>query len=225
MLNPHRLRRLRQPRHRRCRRRHRLPPPQPQAARTERTACRIYAIFICCVPYCPHFDCRPIHPDSPGKNAMNRVRINVAVVPTAVADLRVKALAEHARARAGIAGIGRSVVVPPKPCRSHTNHPVASSFAASDCATEEEWRAQVTHSDVRLQWDPDHDPTGRPIERRAIQLGLRGRTLERFGREVLLSVEDITPFVAEQREKATGDFQGLIVPAEASYIPGDSSAG
>ncbi|ANJ75842.1 DUF4291 domain-containing protein [Ralstonia insidiosa] len=102
---------------------------------------------------------------------------------------------------------------------------VASSFAASDCATEEEWRAQVTHSDVRLQWDPDHDPTGRPIERRAIQLGLRGRTLERFGREVLLSVEDITPFVAEQREKATGDFQGLIVPAEASYIPGDSSAG
>ncbi len=57
---------------------------------------------------------------------------------------------------------------------------VASSFAASDCATEEEWRAQVTHSDVRLQWDPDHDPTGRPIERRAIQLGLRGRTLERL---------------------------------------------
>lgn len=101
---------------------------------------------------------------------------------------------------------------------------VASSFAASDCATEDEWRAQVTHSDVRLQWDPDHDPTGRPIERRAIQLGLRGRTLERFGREVLLSVEDITPFVVAQREKAVGDFQGLIVPAEAPYIPSASSA-
>ncbi|MGM3277403.1 DUF4291 domain-containing protein [Ralstonia sp. 24A2] len=102
---------------------------------------------------------------------------------------------------------------------------VASSFAASDCATEEAWRAQVTHSDVRLQWDPDHDPTGRPIERRAIQLGLRGRTLERFGREMLLSVEDITPFVAEQREKAMGDFQGLIVPVEAPYLPNASSAG
>ncbi len=95
---------------------------------------------------------------------------------------------------------------------------VASSFAASGYTTEDEWRTQVAQSDVRLQWDPDHDPMGRPIERRAIQLGLRGRTLERFGREVLLSVEDITPFVAEQRAKAVGDFQGLIVPVEAPYV-------
>ena len=26
---------------------------------------------------------------------------------------------------------------------------------------------------VRLQWDPDHDPSGAPQKRRAIQLGLR----------------------------------------------------
>ena len=28
-------------------------------------------------------------------------------------------------------------------------------------------------SDVRLQWDPDHSPTGASEQRRAIQLGLR----------------------------------------------------
>lgn len=28
-------------------------------------------------------------------------------------------------------------------------------------------------SPVRLQWDPDHDPNGCPLARRAIQLGLR----------------------------------------------------
>ena len=28
-------------------------------------------------------------------------------------------------------------------------------------------------SDVRLQWDPDHSPSGAVVQRRAIQLGLR----------------------------------------------------
>jgi hypothetical protein len=31
----------------------------------------------------------------------------------------------------------------------------------------------VARSEVRLQWNPDHDPTGNKLERRALQLGLR----------------------------------------------------
>ena len=31
---------------------------------------------------------------------------------------------------------------------------------------------------VRLQWDPDHGPSGEPLPRRAIQLGLRNQVLE-----------------------------------------------
>ena len=31
----------------------------------------------------------------------------------------------------------------------------------------------VGHTDVRLQWDPDHTPRGGPQKRRAIQLGLK----------------------------------------------------
>lgn len=32
-------------------------------------------------------------------------------------------------------------------------------------------------SSVRLQWDPDHDPTGTSEQRRAIQLGLRNEVI------------------------------------------------
>src|SRR3569832_1631881 len=42
------------------------------------------------------------------------------------------------------------------------------------------WEADIARSDVRLQWDPDHDPHGNPVTRRAVQLGLRGAVLASF---------------------------------------------
>ena len=38
---------------------------------------------------------------------------------------------------------------------------------------QEKERGMKEKSLVRLQWDPDHDPTGAHVKRRAIQLGLR----------------------------------------------------
>jgi hypothetical protein len=78
------------------------------------------------------------------------------------------------------------------------------------------WQAAVARSDVRLQWDPDHDPHGRPVERRAIQLGVRGDILARYARP--LHVEDITPFVHAQRERLTrGGVDALVTPREEPY--------
>lgn len=96
---------------------------------------------------------------------------------------------------------------------------VPSSHLADGGSSREEWQQAVAVSDVRLQWDPDHDPTGRPLERRAIQLGLRGDILRRYGNEALMSVEDITPFVVEQRANAHEPFANLITPQEAVYGP------
>ena len=45
---------------------------------------------------------------------------------------------------------------------------VASSWDRSDHETHEQWKAAIERSDVRLQWDPDHDPLGTPVRRRAI---------------------------------------------------------
>jgi hypothetical protein len=96
---------------------------------------------------------------------------------------------------------------------------VPSGFDSRRFATREEWQAAVASSDVRLQWDPDHDPSGKPVERRAVQLGLRGETLRRYGQKELISVEDITPFVVEQRQRLSDGFVELHTPEERVYYP------
>ena len=101
---------------------------------------------------------------------------------------------------------------------------VPSSFDARHFSTPEEWKVAVAESDVRLQWDPDHDPAGRPQDRRAVQLGLRGHALRRFGGQELISIEDCTPFVAEQRQRVSGDLADLLIPAEQIYRPVDRVA-
>jgi hypothetical protein len=97
---------------------------------------------------------------------------------------------------------------------------VASSFDQSDCATHEEWRLAVSNSSARLQWDPDHDPAGRAVSRRAIQVGLRGPMLETLGRRELLEVIDLTEFVTVQRDRlASGELTQLRIPVERRYVP------
>ncbi|MEM1180078.1 MAG: DUF4291 domain-containing protein [Acidobacteriota bacterium] len=100
---------------------------------------------------------------------------------------------------------------------------VPSSFHPKAFETREAWSEAVKTSDVRLQWDPDHGPTGDKVERRAIQLGLRGPVLGKYGKDELLEVTDISDFVAEQRRFANPDGYGnLVTPAESVYKPADS---
>jgi hypothetical protein len=99
---------------------------------------------------------------------------------------------------------------------------VASTYTASRMPTREAWQDAMAQSSVRLQWDPDHDPSGTPLTRRAIQLGLRGRTLKAFGRDELLEVIDLSALVAEQRANVTAERRSqLMVPTEAVYRPND----
>lgn len=94
---------------------------------------------------------------------------------------------------------------------------VLSSFnGACDPAV---WQAQVAASDVRLQWDPDHTPSGAKLERRALQLGLRGAALAAYARDELLEVVDMTAFVAKQREFAGAREELLQTPVEQVYLP------
>src|SRR5262249_40325780 len=76
---------------------------------------------------------------------------------------------------------------------------VSSSYGAHPHGNREEWASAVTRSDVRVQWDPDHLPTGEKCERRAIQLGLRGKVLEAYGKTEVVEIVDMSAFVAEQR--------------------------
>jgi hypothetical protein len=100
---------------------------------------------------------------------------------------------------------------------------VSSSYSEAQYSTRAEWQKALSGSSVRLQWDPDHDPRGVPLPRRAIQLGLRAAVLEAFGKRELLEVLDISPFVAEQRanmEQALGE---LRTPVEQVYVPAEGA--
>ena len=100
---------------------------------------------------------------------------------------------------------------------------VPSSWDRAMFPSEDDWCAAVSRSSVRLQWDPDHDPAGAKVERRAIQLGLRGQTLETFAQKELIEVIDVSDFVREQREKmAASGLTDLVTPAERVYRPADS---
>lgn len=99
---------------------------------------------------------------------------------------------------------------------------VPSSWDREQFAAEEEWSQAVGRSSVRLQWDPDHQPSGAKLARRAIQLGLRGEVLEAFGRRELVEVIDLSEFVAEQRTRfSTGGAAVLVTPRERAYVPAD----
>jgi hypothetical protein len=95
---------------------------------------------------------------------------------------------------------------------------VASSYQADLHPSREAWQQAVETSDVRLQWDPDHDPLGAKLPRRAVQLGLRGRTLEAFAVSKLLEVIDMSAFVAEQRALALSSDAQLRTPVENVYV-------
>ena len=101
---------------------------------------------------------------------------------------------------------------------------VPSSYTSALYADHDEWKAAVGRSNVRLQWDPDHTPTGHKCERRAIQLGLRGETLEAYGKREALEIINVSDFVGEQRGNISKWKNGdLLTPVEQTYVPNDQS--
>ncbi len=95
---------------------------------------------------------------------------------------------------------------------------IESSFSPKRFADNLEWKRALVQSTVRLQWDPDHDPSGTKMERRALQLGLRGPALQAFGGAELLEVIDLSEFVSKQRAVLAADGLGaLATPTERVY--------
>ena len=93
---------------------------------------------------------------------------------------------------------------------------VHSSYVPEIYGSPENWKTRLNESPVRLQWDPDHDPRGDKQERRAIQLGLAGEVLRQYAQNWVVSIEDISAFVADQRANAN-DYASLITPQEDVY--------
>ena len=97
-----------------------------------------------------------------------------------------------------------------------------TSFAQSNYEEEEKWKANLNKSKVRIQWDPHHDPFGTKLERKAIQIGVKGELLKEFGTNKVNFIEDITHFVKRQRLYLNkGEIGNLQIPIETELRIGD----
>ncbi|MFK7031459.1 DUF4291 domain-containing protein [Flavobacterium oreochromis] len=96
---------------------------------------------------------------------------------------------------------------------------VYSSFNQVEGLSMEQWQEAVKTSNVRLQWDPDHDPHGNKLERRAIQIGLRNEFIRSFAKNDIIKIEDISYFVSEQYLFVkTNELDNLMVPEEKPLV-------
>jgi len=80
------------------------------------------------------------------------------------------------------------------------NNGVLTSYDKS-YGDESTWRDNLSNSDVRIQWDPDHNVKGEKLKRRAVQIGIKNEALQKFNNEFIKSIQDITAFVKEQKTK------------------------
>lgn len=74
---------------------------------------------------------------------------------------------------------------------------VPSMFDASGYVSIDDWKKQVKDSSVRIQWDPERDQYGSPLEYRSIQLGIRGDIVDKYVDEWIVKMTDITEYVTE----------------------------
>lgn len=101
---------------------------------------------------------------------------------------------------------------------------VHSSFQGGIYDSSEVWKEASKASNVVLQWDPDHDVYGGKEKRRAIQLGLRKKMLEKFGKEMIVHIEDIGDYVREQKVLLdAGKLDEIRIPSETVFQPSDEA--
>jgi hypothetical protein len=56
----------------------------------------------------------------------------------------------------------------------------------------DDWQKLKDSSPVRVQWDPERDLLHRPLEHRAIQIGLSGEAVRRYANEWIQRITDVT---------------------------------
>jgi len=103
---------------------------------------------------------------------------------------------------------------------------VMSSYSKNMNISYEEWKKQIAVSEVRCQFDPDRDIYGNPQPVRAIQLGLRGKMVDRYINEWIVSITDITKNVRYLKSlRDSGNLLPELLPVEKEYPINISTTG
>jgi hypothetical protein len=97
---------------------------------------------------------------------------------------------------------------------NYLQNAVYSSYEKENTISYEVWQQKLQNSSVRLQWDPDHDPHGNKLERRAIQIGLKDAFALSYAKKDILLIEDVSHFVAEQYQYVINNQLALLETPE-----------
>lgn len=95
---------------------------------------------------------------------------------------------------------------------------IHTSFEQGLFKTEIDWQLALRRGEVRYQWDPDRDLQLRRLERRALQVGIRGSVVRDYVNRWILGIEDVTELAhaikvaVEEKQK-----QLPLVPKEGVY--------
>ena len=94
---------------------------------------------------------------------------------------------------------------------------VLTSPDAVNC-TGAQWKKDFDETTVYCQWDPDRNINGNPIDRAAVQIGLKGETLRDFLNTGICRIEDLTPSVRKWNEqRKNGKLNPKSLPSEVLY--------
>lgn len=95
---------------------------------------------------------------------------------------------------------------------------VVSSYSENLNISCPEWQQQIQTSDIRVQFDPERDIHGNPLEYRSIQLGIRGESVKKFVSDWIVNIQDITDYVTDLRiRKEKGEDITPLLPPERLY--------
>ncbi|MEX5631712.1 DUF4291 domain-containing protein [Parafrankia sp. FMc2] len=87
-----------------------------------------------------------------------------------------------------------------------------SSFDRRVFKDHQEWRLELSSSQVRIQWDPDRDLHLRPTDSRAVQVGLAAEASQLYVRNWIRELRDVTPLAREVRSLVR---EGDLLAAQA----------
>jgi len=83
--------------------------------------------------------------------------------------------------------------------------------------TQVAWNDALRHSEVRCQWDPDRDLRGYKLDRRAIQLGLRGESVRQYVHTWIIGLSEVTELAHGIRDAIRNDTPLPTAPEERPY--------
>lgn len=102
------------------------------------------------------------------------------------------------------------------------SHSVETSHNPKIYADNIEWKKALDSSEVRHQWDPDRQLNGQKLERRAIQIGIEGKMVQRYVHEWIIGLEDVTPLAHAIKQALDQKHKLPNVPVERVYEVSDA---